>query len=139
MGSRPYAVLAYGYDLSADFGYDYDKPTPAWLTDPDASWRDNAARALLAAKGTVIAPGEYFDPDDIEGVCGVALEKLGYDSDDPVILTAKIHKTDWDTNLVIPHFFLPDDADDRLHWALGVLGVDRGERVPEWILAAYYG
>lgn len=142
MGSRPHAVLAYGYDLSKDIGYRYDEPEPDWYTDPEASYRDNAHRALLAAKGRVIAADEYFDfgdSDDVMAICGVALEKLGYDSDDPVILAVKVHKTDWDTNQVIPHFVLPDDVDERLHWALGVLGIDRGERLPEWILASYYG
>lgn len=31
-----------------------------------------------------------------------------------------------------------NDADERLTWALGVLGIDFDARLPEWILAAYY-
>lgn len=136
MGSRPYAVLAYGYDLTNDF---YDKPTPAWIDDPDASVYDNACRALMAAKGKTVAPDDYFDPEDVEGVCGVKLIKLGYESDDPVILATKEHKTDWDDRLVVPHFVLPDADEDQLKWALGVLGIDPDERLPEWILGTYYG
>lgn len=138
MGSRPYAVLAYGYDLSRDFDF-YDKPTPAWMDDPDASVFDNAARALMAAAGKPVAPDDYFDPDDLGEVCGVMLLKLGYYSDAPVVLATKEHKTDWNGPIVIPHFVLPETDDEKLGWALGVLGIDPGERVPEWILASYYG
>jgi hypothetical protein len=137
MGSSPKAVLAYGYDLTKDFDF-WDKPTPAWR-DGDGSVRDDAARALMAAAGKPVGPDDYFDPEDVEGVCGVQLVKLGYESDDPVILATKEHRADWDSPLVIPHFVLPDEDDQKLAWALGVLGIDPGERLPEWILGTYYG
>jgi hypothetical protein len=137
MGHRPHAVLAYGYDLTSSM-FDYDSPEPAWRTE-DGSWCDDAEQALLGAKGFTVDPDEYHDPDDVLEQCGVTLVRLDNDGDaQGVILAAKVHKTDWDTNEVIPHFVLPDAADEQLKWALGVLGIDPGERLPEWILAAYY-
>jgi hypothetical protein len=136
MGSSPHAVLAYGYDLTEDADL-YDKPTPAWLDDEGVSWRDNAARALLAAMGRIVAPGEYFDPEDVTETCGVALIKLGYDSDSGVILASNHFTTDWDDNLSLPTPLLAVPG-DRLDWALDVLGIERNVE-PTWLLAAWHG
>ncbi len=138
MGHRPHAVLVYGFDLTENM-FDYDTE-PAWRDDDsDDDWCTAAERALLAAKDMAVKPGRYVDPDDVRAVCGVELVRLSTNSDvQGVLLAAKRHHTDWDTNLVIPHFVLADDVEERLKWALGVLGIDPGERLPEWILAAYY-
>lgn len=138
MGSRPHAVLVYGYDLTESM-FDYDAK-PSWyeLGNGD-DWPTAAERALLAAKEFIVEPGRYIDLDDVRGICGVELVRLRADDDiQGVLLAAKKHDTDWDTNRVIPHFVLADDVEERLKWALDALGIDPGERLPEWILASYH-
>lgn len=137
MGHSPHAVLAYGYDITRDLAH-YGEGIPAWVTDDSESDYANAVRALCAAAAEDITheAADGLSVEEIQQICGVTLVRLGYD-DPRVLLAARHHDTDWDTNKVIPHFELPDDTDERLKRALAVLAIDPGERLPEWILAAW--
>ncbi len=137
MGS-PKAVLVYGYDLT-DVMLDHDAPDPGWIVDEDASWIANAEWALLGARGADAGPEFFIDDEALREICGVELVGLDADGDPQgVLLAVSKFRTDWEENLVIPRLEPPEDADERLSWALGVLGIDRGVQRPAWILASYY-
>lgn len=142
MGSDATAILAYGYDVGQTFGHDYDTPHPAWYQDGNG-WRHSAERALLAAVGfteewTPDSDGYFDRKKNAEQQVGVHFERQGSDSDVYYLMAAKSQRVEWgDVEAV--DMTLPDNADERLAWALDVLGVKPTDDKPGWLLAAYYG
>lgn len=137
MGTSADGILAYGYDLGEDFGIEYGQPDPAWATE-DGSYSDDAARTLFAAVGVNYGPDDYMDPDDLMAKCGVGLVYHCSDRCTMYILAAK-HITASRGYPQAVDLSLPDNADERLAWAVSVLGLNLGDKKPAWLLASYWG
>ncbi len=130
------AILAYGYDCGEDFFTGWGAEPP-WKTPFDASYRDAAARALMNATGLRIQPGDYFDPGDLKRVCGVELIHHGYDGSPSYILAAA-SQTAYRGDPQVADFSIPEGADEKLAWAVEVLGFTPKLRGPRWLLASWW-
>ncbi len=150
MSSDATGILAYGFDLGVmanlfpwHYDGDIESGGPPWYDrERDYDYRTAAERALLVATGQ---PDDLYDSLTYQGVeaildrIGVRVVQHGSDEGDEMgLLVAKVIRADWgDTTPV--DLTLPDDADERLVWALGVLGIKPEAERPAWLLAAYYG
>lgn len=137
MSTSTDGILAYGYDMGETFGISYDQPEPAWVSEGD-SYSDDAARALFAAVGKVFGPGEYFDPDKLMEACGVEFVYHCSDRCPMYILAAK-HIEAYRGSPKAVDFTVPEGADERLTWALDVLGITPPTERPQWLLASWWG
>src|SRR5687767_10674874 len=133
MGTSTDGILAYGYDMGESFGIKYEDPDPSWVTE-DGTYSSDVARALFAAAGVELEPHGYFDPDDLLEACGVELVYHCSDRCTMYILAAK-HTTAYRGSPVAIDLTLPDNADERLAWAVETLGLDVGDQKPRWLLA----
>lgn len=147
MGTSTNGILAYGIDLGEDFGFDYDEPQPAWIDDED----DEAPETvLLAANGfTEPEPDITTDRDgwrswrsrqrDAKKDLGVEL--VHYCSGDvPMYILAAKHFEVYRGDTEEVDFDLPKNANERLAWALDVLGLDKfKDQRPKWLLASWWG
>lgn len=159
MGSSSSGILAYGYDMGEDFGFDWKAPKPKWfgetddddetdevetdegIDDPGGDLGERALRVLLAAKGFTETrwdvEGYHARKRAAEKALGVKLQDYGSEHCCTYILAAIVHEIDdYGAKRVDP--VVPDDADARLAWAIEVLGLTVTEP-PGWILASSYG
>lgn len=151
MGRRPTAILAYGYDLEQirrHFTWHYDEHDvqtggpPGFNRVVDDDFASAATTALLTARGITRAEYELLDyteqlaaAEDI----GVRVVRYGgMNGDERLILAAKAQITDWDDTIPVVQDDLPADADDKLTWALNVVGITPANPNPRWLLAAHF-
>lgn len=139
-------ILAYGFDLGDDFGFDGDD-TPDWAAEDDngrIDWAGDAQRALLTATGftEVYEDGRagYFARErEAEAALGVAF--VAHCSDGyPMWLLAASSQTARRGFPEPVDMALPAGADERLAWAVETLGLDHLKgRQPTWLLASWRG
>lgn len=139
MGSSSTGILAYGYNLGEDFGFDYDDDKPAWY-DEDEGWADSAMIALRAAVGFTEtdwrAEGFFDRQREADAKVGVSIERYGCDGYCAFLLAAVCHRAgDYGGEEV--DVTLPEGVEQRLMWANEVLGLELDS--PGWILASFYG
>lgn len=143
MGTSTNGILAYGYDLGDYFGErdDYDAPNPDWY-DETEGWSESAQIALLAAHGFTETDWQadgYFDRKrEAEEAMGVAIEHY-CSCDYPMYLLAAKRQTAYRGDANPIDLTLPDNTDERLAWAIGVLGLKPKADKPQWLLASYWG
>ena len=155
MGTSTNGILAYGYDLQGlgegmrfkDLA-EYD--VPDWIrdADEDTGWKDfeyAAERRLLDAHGftetweTRVTEEGYFSREQAaKTAMGVQIESHCSSEYSMFLLAAKVMIARRGFPETID-FTLPDDADERLAWAVEVLGLDVGDQKPRWLLASYWG
>lgn len=141
MGSSPRAELLYGIELGINCGFEYDE-LPGWYDEEEGDWAGSAEMCLLAASGFTesdyLIDGYFTRKSAAEREMGVQVRRYGAGEDDSYLLAAVCHRTDWDRALAIPALAVPEGADARLAWAVGVLGVSPRVPVPGWLLTASY-
>lgn len=132
MGHAPHAILAYGHDLGTvnDF-----ENTPDWY-DEGEGWLSSASAALMRAAGQTVDAGDYVTNDHLLEFCGVQLVRHGDDVTDTYLLAARVQETDWD-GPILADMALPDNAHERLTWALETLDLNPDDTKARWLLAAY--
>lgn len=139
-------ILAYGFDLGDDFGFDGDD-TPDWATEDDdgcIDWAGDAQRALLTATGftEVYEDGRagYFARErEAEAALGVAFVAHCSDEYPMWMLAAAVQHASRGRAEPVD-LAAPENADERLAWAIEVLGLDKfGGRQPAWLLASWWG
>lgn len=143
MGVSTDGILAYGFDLGEDFGFDWDREdVPAWVTDED----DEAAENVLLAANGFTEP----EPDGDAWIAWhdrrtAALEQLGVEliahcSDRaPMYLLAAKSFENRRGDAVAVDFNLPENAAERLAWAVDVLGLTKFQgQAPRWLLASMW-
>jgi hypothetical protein len=151
VGRRPIAILAYGIDLGKivdHFTWDYDEHDvqtggPSWYNQgADNDFASAATAALHAARGITPADHESLNVTEqpaAEENLDVRVVRYGsMTGDEELTLAAKVHMTDWDETIPIGRDDLPTDADDKLTWALNVLGITPENPEPRWLLAAHF-
>jgi hypothetical protein len=152
MGNRPIAILAYGYDLDSIAGHftwhydDDDVQTggPAWYDqNVDNDFASAATTALLTAHGITRTDFEslsYTERLAAVETLGVQVVRYGgTNGDEQLVLAAKAQVTDWDDGAIpVVQDDLPADAEDKLTWALSVLGITPASSEPRWLLAAHF-
>jgi hypothetical protein len=153
MGSSPKAILAYGFDLGRiadhfEWDYDGDEETggPPWFDGAaDSDMATGARLALLAANGVDLSGYDAMtmaEQDEVMRALGIYLVGHGgEEGDETLILAAKVHTTDWNwpVSLSAADLYVPEGINERLTWALGVLGITSAADAPGWLLAADYG
>lgn len=143
MGTSTNGILAYGYDLGEDFAglSDYERNEPAWY-DESEGWQESAEKALLAAHGFTETDwqvdGYFARKKAAEEEMGVELDTY-CSGDYPMFLLAAKVQTCYRGDADPVDLTLPDNADERLAWALGVLGITPKADRPQWLLASYWG
>ena len=150
MGTSTDGILAYGFDLGEDFGFDWDdeSPRPAWTESDDyEAWNV----VLLAAHGfTEPEPDWGTDREAWQAWDerkGAALEEIGVEfvmhcSEQCTmwILAAEHYENARGFPVEIPNLDVPDNADERLAWATDVLGLTKFQgQQPKWLLASWWG
>lgn len=150
MGTSTDGILAYGFDLGEDYGFDWDDetPRPEWIESDE---EEAAESVLLAANGfTEPEPDFYADRegwlswthrrDDAKKQLGVELVMHCSDSCTMWILAARHFENRRGYPVDIPNLDLPDNADERLAWAIDVLGLKKfkGQQA-KWLLASWWG
>lgn len=150
MGTSTDGILAYGYDLGEGYGFEWDDetPRPAWI---DSDEYEAAENVLLVADGfTETEPDFNTDRegwlawssrrDEAKKALGVELVMHCSDECTMWILAAKHYRNARGYPAEIPGLDLPDNADERLAWAVDVLGLYMfdGQR-PKWLLASWWG
>lgn len=155
MGVSTDGILAYGYDLGESgeqhfVGFDEDD-APAWLKeDPDdedtdlKDFGDAAERRLLDASGftetweTRIGDGYHKRETEAQKALGVQIETHCSGDYPMYLLAAKVITASRGTAEAVD-LTLPDNAAERLAWAVETLGLDVGDQKPRWLLASYWG
>jgi hypothetical protein len=132
MGHAPHAILAYGHDLGVV--YDYE-PIPDWY-DEDEDWLTSAQAELMRAAGQSFDPAEHISESQLLEFTGVQLIRWGDCETPTFILAARSIETDWD-GPVHADMALPDNAHERLTWAIETLGLNPDDTKARWLLAAY--
>lgn len=150
MSTSTDGILFYGYDLGGpeddgpafkDLGED-EHPTWYDPDDEDADFIEAATTALLAAVGFTETD---WRADGYHERKKAAEERMGVELDShcsgeyPMYLLAAKKTTAARGYPKEVDFTLPDNADERLAWAIGVLGLDVGDQKPRWLLASYWG
>jgi len=144
MGTSTDGILAYGYDLGDDFGFEYDdKNRPAWMDNDDESYAETAWRMLLNANGFTETYGDghanYFRRERAaEEALGLKLVFYCSGEASMYILAVKEIRAHRGEALTID-LSVPGNANERLQWALDVLGVKPKADKPQWLLASYWG
>lgn len=133
MGHAPHAILAYGHELTDvdDFGGE----PPAWY-DEEEGWHTSATAHLLRRTGKVVDDTDYISDSQLLEFAGVQLIRYGDDNSETYLLAARSFETDWDGVLSVDQA-VPDNAHERLTWAIETLGLNPDQTKPRWILAAY--
>lgn len=143
MGTSTNGILAYGYDLGEDFAglNDYQRDEPDWF-DEREGWRESAHITLLKAHGFAEtdwqADGFFERKREAEKAMGVELKAYCSSEYSMYLLAAKV-QTCYRGDADPVDLTLPDNADERLSWALGVLGITPKADKPQWLLASYWG
>jgi hypothetical protein len=140
MGTSTNGILAYGYDLG-DPQDDFDPDDFPWY-DEDEGFDESAEKALLAAHGFTEtdwrADGYFERKSAAEKTIGVEL--VAHCSGDyPMYLLAAARQTARRGYVEVVDRTVPDNADERLRWALGVLGITPKAEKPQWLLVSYWG
>ncbi|MEY9842510.1 hypothetical protein [Streptacidiphilus sp. EB103A] len=157
MGTSTSAKLIYGYRLQSDNeGWlvqealdengEYDGLTLDWL-EQDGDFHSAAKDRLRAAVG--YEEGDYADPqawrarrNDANARVAVTFESSGYKYGD-LFLAAAVHRTDLgDTEQIDPAAMstaADEAANERLRFALGVLGLTPIQEKPAWLLTVCRG
>lgn len=142
MGTSTDGILAYGYDLGEEIRFkDHgEDETPDWYDEDDPL--ESFQKRLLTAVGfteTEWRAEGYFERKK-------AAEKLvvvEFDShcsgDYPMYLLGAVIHTASRGHARDMDFTLPENADERLAWAVETLGLDVGDQKPRWLLASYWG
>jgi hypothetical protein len=147
MSTSTDGILAYGYDLT-EWAENLDEGAHDWLSeDDDSELGDAIERTLLAAVGFTAtwetwdksAEGRsfYAAEDDAKKLLGVELVTHCSGDYPAYILAAKSQTASRGCPRPID-LTLPDNADERLRWAVGVLGISQLAE-PQWLLASYWG
>lgn len=138
MGTSTNGILAYGYDLGEDWGgvNEYDRPEPDWYDDAKG-WEESASHALMKAAG-VETHSHWISDDELLKATGVCFDTYCSDRYPMRLLVAKT-QTCYRGDADPIDLTLPDNADERLAWALGVLGITPKADKPQWLLASYWG
>lgn len=137
MGTSTDGILAYGYDLGEDWGFEYDEKRPNWMEEAD-DYIASAEHLLLTAVGVTHELGDYVDDKEMLARTGVFFEMHCSDRAPMYLLVAKSQTA----NRGYPEaadFTVPEGADERLAWALGVLGIEAPTEKPQWLLASWWG
>lgn len=148
MGSNATGILAYGYDLGESPAFaeldEYD--TPDWWDDGN-DFGTAAERRLLDASGFVERYEDgherYFVREGFARVAlGVQLERNSCDEAPTWLLAAHVITGDWGSGTPVDLDALNRDReqyDERLAWAIDVLGIKPTADTPAWLLSADYG
>lgn len=140
MGTSTNGMLAYGYDLGEEFGFE-DTAEPDWYDETDG-WQESAEKALLAAHGFTETDwrvdGYFARLEAAKKEMGVEFD-VYCSGDYPLYLIAAKVQTVYRGDADPVDMTLPDNADERIAWALGVLGVKPKADKPQWLLASYWG
>lgn len=142
MGISTYSILAYGYDLGPAFGYDDDDLSePIWYLE-DEGWQESMEIALLAAVGFTedwfVSNDGYFERKSMmEKRMGVTVVPYGSSDDSMYLLAAKYQTSRWNADPI--DITVPDNANERLAWALDVLALKPKITKPQWLLTSYRG
>jgi hypothetical protein len=149
MGTSTDGILAYGYDLGEDYGFDWDdeSPRPEWV---DSDGYESAENTLVAAAGFT-DPEPDFDAglegwrswsrrrDDAKKALGIEMVMHCSDECTMWILAAKHFNASRGYPVEV-NLDLPENADERLSWALDVLGLTKFQgQQPKWLLASWWG
>lgn len=149
MGTSTDGILAYGFDLGEDYGFEWDdeSPRPVWV---DSDEYEAAENVLLAADGFTEPEPDFNDDREgwlawssrrDEAIKALGVEIVYHCSDECSmhILAAK-HFRNSRGFAVEVDFDLPENADERLAWAVEVLGLDKfKDEEPRWLLASWWG
>lgn len=149
MSASTDGILAYGYNLG-DFseirfidsgGRTLDEPS--WLDedDPDTDFVDQAVDWLIAAAfldGTAEDHDLYKDHGEAQALLGAWIVVHRSERAPMYLIAAKVITASRGFPEVVD-LSLPDNADERLSWAMGVLGIKPKTRKPTWLLASYRG
>jgi hypothetical protein len=142
-------ILAYGFDLGEYYGFEWDDdtPRPAWVDSDDYEAAENA---LIAANGFTDPEPDFGTDregwlswsqrrDDAKKALGIEMVMHCSDSCTMWILAAK-HYTASRGYPKEVNLDLPEGADERLAWAVDVLGLYMFEgQQPKWLLASWWG
>jgi hypothetical protein len=149
MSTSTDGILAYGFDLGEDYGFDWDDetPRPEWI---DSEEYESAENTLLVANGFT-EPEPDFDTDrdgwlawsnrrdEAKKTLGVELVMHCSDSCTMWLLTAKHFEASRGYPVEVD-MDLPENADERLAWAVDVLGLTKFKGAkPKWLLASWWG
>lgn len=148
MSTSTDGILAYGYSLGdfSEIGFiDPDGRAldgPSWLDedDPDTDFVDQAVDWLIAAAfvgGTAEDHDLYKDRGEAQALLGVWIEVHRSEWAPMYLLAAKVITASRGFPEVVD-LSLPDRADERLSWALGVLGIKPKADKPVWLLTSYW-
>lgn len=152
MGDSPQAILAYGYnlgDIASHFEWDYDGDVesggPGWFDqDNDEDMATPAMAALLRVAGLISERYESMSSAEqqaAEKTLGIHLVRhSGVEAEEMLLLAVRVIDTDWEDVLPVSaeDLAVPENAEERLTWALDVLGISRPAPDPQWLLAAHY-
>lgn len=150
MGTSTDGILVYGFDLGEDYGFDWDdeEPRPEWVDSEDyEAWND----ILLAAHGFTETEPDWDKNRDAwrawsdrkeQALKEIGVEFVQHCSDEATmwLLAAKHFENRRGYPVEIPNLDLPDNADERLAWAIDVLGLKKfkGQQA-KWLLASWWG
>lgn len=153
MSTSTDGILAYGYDLSGEDceiefvdadGTPLDEHSaPTWYDDEneDEGFAEQAIDWLLAAAflaGKAEDHDLYKDRSEAEALLGVEIVEHCSGVEPRYLLAAKVITAHRGSPKVID-LSLATNADERLSWALGVLGIKPRADKPAWLLASYWG
>jgi hypothetical protein len=150
MSTSTDGILAYGFDLGESYGFDWDdeEPQPDWIESDEYEAHNTV---LLAAHGFTEPEPDIYTQRDAwkawDNRKNQALKEIGVelvmhcsDSCTMWILAAKHFENRRGYPVEIPNLDLPDNADERLAWAVDVLGLKAFEgQQPKWLLASWWG
>lgn len=156
MGTSTDGILAYGYDIKTpgegmNFRGLHDNDVPAWLMedseDEDSGWHDfkEAATArLLAANGFTetweTRTGDGYHAREAEAKKALGVEIVSHCSGEyPMFILAAKSQSACRGYPEPADLAVPGNADERLAWALEVLGIKPDADKPQWLLASYWG
>lgn len=155
MGSSPYGLLAYGYDLGGGGG-GYTFRETGEFGDLNVDWfnYDDGPDFISACVDRLRASVGFTETDwDADGffarraaadaAIGVMFEQTGEHDQASWMLVTTIKTAEWDdTKVVDPQALINDpvthDWDTKLGLALRVLGITPERDKPEWLLTSRY-
>jgi hypothetical protein len=155
MGQSTDGILAYGYDIKRpgegmQFRELDEDDVPRWLRDSDdedADWLDfgdAAMQRLLAANGFTetweTRTGDGYHARESEAKAALGVDIVTHCSGEyPMYLLAAKSQEARRSYPEAADFTLPENGDERLAWALEVLGIKPEADKPQWLLASYWG
>ncbi|GAA1766367.1 hypothetical protein [Streptomonospora arabica] len=159
MGMAAHGVLAYGYHLGGDGDWElegtgeFDEEFPADWYDDEGDFADQAMVRMLVAAGLATheqaAQGYWDGRDEAEQQLGVDFESTGSldgrgHEGHILVAAGSSVRADWGEALELDVARMNDadqlaEWDERLAWALGVLGLTPKQEGPRWLLGANWG